>query len=718
MTNTLRRVELQGFKSFAPKTALEFPARVTAIVGPNGSGKSNIIDALRWVLGEREAKHLRGNVLENLIFAGTPKRAASGFARVSLLLDNHTRLFPYETEEVALERKVDRSGTSEFRLGGSEVRLKDMVPLLARAKLGSRGLTMVGQGQSDIFVRSSPEERRAMVEEILGLREFRLKKDQAERQLASSRVNMEKVGAMLEELSPHLRFLRRQRHRFEKRSEIEQTLRELEDAYFAFRAHGLREARKAAEEPEGELTAEGERLEKEIGALERALTEAEERVHASDLGRNLREELARAIEKRGTLERELARIEARLEFETKGTAREAESVPRLLGILRELSEDFGALLALEELTPLKERLSRWRERIRAVLERRADKEDRALLEAREAAAYALTAVGAEIERVRRAEDALMEEQRKVGEEFRERVHALEAKKGELSRLERALQEKRFEREKLNLKFEELEHEWRSAGRDPRELEALPFRGPVERGEAERKMMRLRGELAAIGEIDEALVKEAEETEARYTFLSRELEDLKKASADLRKLIKELEEKIHKDFKSAFHAINEEFNNHFRLMFGGGRARLMLVRPEPTPTVSDVEAPTPPEEGVGEGEKQDPELSAGIEVELSIPKKKITSLDMLSGGERSLVSLAALFALIAVSPPPFLVLDEIDAALDDENARRFAELVKEFAKKTQFLIVTHNRATMEVADVLYGITMEDDGVSKVLSLKLE
>ena len=106
------------------------------------------------------------------------------------------------------------------------------------------------------------------------------------------------------------------------------------------------------------------------------------------------------------------------------------------------------------------------------------------------------------------------------------------------------------------------------------------------------------------------------------------------------------------------------------------------------------------------------------MEFSIPRKPITGLDMLSGGERSLVSIAALFALVSVSPPPFLVLDEIDAALDERNARRFAEMLKSFSKKTQFVIVTPNRATMEVADVLYGVTMGEDGTSRVLSLKLE
>ena len=121
---------------------------------------------------------------------------------------------------------------------------------------------------------------------------------------------------------------------------------------------------------------------------------------------------------------------------------------------------------------------------------------------------------------------------------------------------------------------------------------------------------------------------------------------------------------------------------------------------------------------GEEVEQGEEETAGIEIELNVPKKKIKSLDVLSGGEKSLVSIAALFALISVSPPPFLVLDEIDAPLDEHNSKRFANLVKEFAHKVQFIIVTHNRAVMEVSDVLYGVTMNEDGTSKLLSLKLE
>ena len=148
------------------------------------------------------------------------------------------------------------------------------------------------------------------------------------------------------------------------------------------------------------------------------------------------------------------------------------------------------------------------------------------------------------------------------------------------------------------------------------------------------------------------------------------------------------------------------------MFGGGQAKLALEKIADTKEVQERET-------AGEVDINEDQLDyAGIDISISIPRKRISSLDMLSGGEKSLVSMAVLFALISVSPPPFLVLDEVDAALDEANSRSFSNLIKEFSKKTQFVVVTHNRTTMEAADILYGITMADDGTSRILSLKLE
>ena len=237
---------------------------------------------------------------------------------------------------------------------------------------------------------------------------------------------------------------------------------------------------------------------------------------------------------------------------------------------------------------------------------------------------------------------------------------------------------------------------------------------------ERRMFRLRGDLASIGEVDEMLMKEAKETEVRYEFLAKESKDLEAAVSDLTKLMRELTEKIRAEFEGSLEKINKEFDKFFTVMFGGGSAKLKILKPNVDKSRD--------EEAEGEGElvtevreiEQDVFAAEnnGIEIDVKLPRKKITSLDVLSGGERSLVGIAAVFAMISVSPPPFLVLDEVDAPLDEWNARRFAEMLREFSKHTQFIVVTHNRATMESADVLYGITLDEDGTSKVVSMKFE
>jgi chromosome segregation protein len=242
----------------------------------------------------------------------------------------------------------------------------------------------------------------------------------------------------------------------------------------------------------------------------------------------------------------------------------------------------------------------------------------------------------------------------------------------------------------------------TAGRDPQSLpvveHALSSEDVVR---LERQVFRLRGDLAAIGDVDEQLIAEAKATEERYQQIVGESADLESARADLTTLVADLDRRIAREFGDAVTAISTEFSKLFAAMFGGGAARLVAVTAK-----------------VAEGEDAEGELEAtGIDIEVQLPKKRASSLDVLSGGERSLVGLAALFALVSVSPPPFLVLDEVDAPLDERNARRFGELLRSFASETQFIIVTHNRATMEAADVLYGVTLEGDGSSKVVSLKI-
>lgn len=710
--NFLSKLELQGFKSFASKTVFDFPEKVVCIVGPNGSGKSNIIDAVRWVLGEREAKNLRGENIENLIFAGTPQKSASGFARVDLVFNNYEKLFPLDTEEVVLTRKVDRSGTSTFFLNEVEVKLKDLLPLLAKMKLGSRGITIIRQGQSDIFVTSSPYERREMIEEILGLKEFRIKKLQSEKRLENSLINIDKIKATLAELAPQVRVYKKQKSRLEKRAEIENELKTLEEAYFAFRYQNLKKLFLEINEPLKNLFSHREKLEKEIQKKESNLNTFYKNNLYEELPK-IREEINKLWNQKVFREKELAKIESKIETKKEGNILVSKS-EELSSLIENLQKEIKKALSLENLSDIKNILRWILDQINKFFKQEEKSESKKWEEESAIFKNEINQLEIQIKNLQQKEEELVKKEKEENISFKEQINELNQEKDKLRALEKEIQEKELQKQSIQIRIEEVEREWQALGNKIEDLAHLKKEKDFtdnELKQAASRLLHLRGELTAIGEIDQNVLKEFENAEQKFNFLSGQLEDLEKAAKDLKILIKDLESRIQNDFKKYFREISDAFNEYFQLMFGGGRARFVLEKQQ---ILEENEA----EEEKQENKEEYLEEKLGVEIEINLPRKKIKSIDMLSGGEKTLVSLAALFALISVSPPPFLVLDETDAALDEENARRFAELIRQFSSKTQFVIVTHNRATMEAADVLYGITMGEDGVSKVLSLKLE
>lgn len=727
----LKQLELIGFKSFAQKTVLDFPGGIAGIVGPNGSGKSNIIDAVRWILGEREAKNLRGAKAEDLIFAGTPKRPRMGMAQVTLTFDNSSGFFPVDFKEVTIMRRIERDGASKYFLNKAEVRLKDIIDFFAKVRLGTRGLSIINQGSSDLFVRATPEERRAMIEEILGLRQYQLKKHEASRKLKNTSINIEKVRAMIEEVAPHLRFLKRQTAKWEKLGELQRELKELENGYFA---NKLKEINAGVRKFDPEIkkidTAIAEKN-KELDGFKKELEKIES-IKPQKLGiEDIRKKRNSLLQERLTIERDAGKLEVKIEFLNSVAASDRVDLRagELLTVLEEIGEAVKGLLAEKSLEKIHEDLKIIQQKISSVSGQSSRKkgEIEDLKSAKDALMKKLGPIREELTALSAKEEESAKEYEHFNEDFRRAFEKVENKKEEIAKLDNDKNRLLFEIERLNLRKQDIEMQVNQVGRTMAEMEnfakdqSQPLVGGEDLVALERKMIRLRGEIAGIGDVDRALVKEAEETEARHKFLASQLEDLEKAAKDLGRLIDELEEKIDKGFHESLDKINKEFDKFFDLMFGGGKAKLVLEKPD-IKIQKEVDAATDPELKEHEKEIEDLETEElrqlGIEIELSLPRKRIHGLDMLSGGEKSLVSIAALFALISVSPPPFLVLDEVDAALDEKNTRRFADIVRDFAKKAQFILVTHNRATMEAANVLYGVTMEEGGISKVLSLKLE
>ncbi len=336
----------------------------------------------------------------------------------------------------------------------------------------------------------------------------------------------------------------------------------------------------------------------------------------------------------------------------------------------------------------------------------------------------------EITRVEQAFAAQQAEENVKQKALREAENAYRAEQEDLSKLKDKISVLQVEKTKFDTQMEVLKEEVR---RILGEQEwATMVESPIAYGsteDLESKIGKLRNQLEMIGGMDELTLKEYQETESRYTNLTTQVEDLKHGIADLRNVMDELDEHIKIKFNEAFHKINEKFEYYFRVLFNGGRAYLSVVKSEDEKTEGEQataenendqepQDTLRPEEKIVKKYEKGPNNILGIDIKATPPNKKLASIQALSGGERALTSIALLCSLLTCFPSPFVVLDEVDAALDDANTIRFGQILASLAHQTQFITITHNRETMGQSNILYGVTMGDDGISKLLSVKLE
>ncbi len=285
--------------------------------------------------------------------------------------------------------------------------------------------------------------------------------------------------------------------------------------------------------------------------------------------------------------------------------------------------------------------------------------------------------------------------------------------------------------KLDQRKEDLERELLNEGIAPAVLPVQKNKSDEDVASLLPEIQKLKHQLELIGGTDPESIAEYHKTKERYDFLTTQSTDLTAAMQSLEGAIQELDDTIKVQFDTAFKTINEEFQKYFKILFGGGNAKLALIKdtpPESLPTPSpllaeegEVEDVASTKGGSASGGKKHKMLKpviVGIDIQATPPGKRLQSIGMLSGGERALTSIALICAFISNNPSPFVVLDEVDAALDEANSERFSRILDDLSGKTQFIAITHNRATMHRAAMLYGVTMGDDGISKVLSVKLE
>lgn len=734
----LKSIEVQGFKSFAKKSELEFSAPISCIVGPNGSGKSNVTEALRFVLGEQSMKSLRSKRGEDLIWSGSQGAPRSGRASVEIVFDNRERVFDVDFDEVKLKRVVSRDGTNEYFVNGSAVRLKDVMEILSGVHVGASGHHIISQGEADRILNTSAKERRSIVEDALGLKIYHFKITESEKKLKKTEENMKEVDMLRREIAPHMRFLKKQVEKVEKSQELREQLRGLYAEYLKRELVYLDHAGDEHKTKKKELSAKLESVEKRILEAEARIVAQKEGEDEDDVSERLtlEEAVKKAREGKEIAGKELGRIEGMLSI-TEGRIARAEkethhpvsheSVTRFLDGLEEVLTDTSDASALARiLMDVKKRIEDFRSSVvneSKEAEITAAEEEKVRLEGERKSAHdSYKRAGNDEDAARHALAAYeheVAEKKSASRTAETELYAYRAEKNEVSAQMARVGDTLTHIEKDKNAFEEEIREGMiligGAIRDFEsficdEEEALVE--PRDTQEDRRRSIeriKIRLEETGIGGGEDVL-KEYEETAERDRFFEQQLKDLEETALSLRTLATDLEAELDTAFKDGLGKINEQFNTFFALMFGGGSAALKLVKMEKRKKKDeeidiDIEAP-------------DEDSDEGIDITVSLPRKKIHGLQMLSGGERALTSIALIFAMSQINPPPFLVLDETDAALDEANSRRYGDMLENLAKHSQLIVVTHNRETMSRAGVLYGVTMGSDAVSRLISVKFE
>ncbi|MFW6181378.1 MAG: chromosome segregation SMC family protein [Spirochaetota bacterium] len=918
----LKSLELHGFKTFAQKTRMEFRPGVTAIVGPNGCGKSNLVDAIRWVLGESNARSLRGELMEDVIFSGSEEVKPLGMAEVGITVVNDDNLLPIEFSEVTVKRRLYRSGESEFFINNNSVRLRDIHDLFADTGIGKPSYSIMEQGNIDLILSNKPEERMVVFEEAAGITRYKTRIKESYRKLAATEENLARLGLVIGEVEKEYRHLERQaqkalaykelkkeemrwetrynqlrvaelRRQLEqnnrrlqellgKRREVEQRQEQLNEsmkgrlermrsiendnaetknriykieadletisskvshiqervaeaeAEVSKRHRRIQESEAKREELRqrvAEVEAEHARLEELLASQEGKLASYEQ--ETAQLQETIRRNAAQVSANRGLIrsnEEKLEELRARLKEIVDRLVHEidavrekfsgdelrknqlmeqvhqsfsriestlkhhlnrlqdlayavppAESFTHLVGDLagearglvekvHALSGDVRTVLAIQEdlsnllfgeeslhtrktrveeeiegcletsarinqeNMDLEEETGRSRERLQsfeemangvrldmtrnrerqrhiqenlermqAEMEHREENlqdievEIRVLEERRgrfQKEIAGLRSTGEELEREKDTLNSLIEQNNRSVQQLFEQVRAQER---ELEKTRAGLEELQREVEKLEIRNAETDSRLQTIleafrERYGRSLETEPEGGELDPQQINRKRGEIRNRISELGQVNLMAIEEFEEVGKRYQYLAEQREDLEKGKADLHGIVEQTLESSRERFMSSFTQVQENFNSIFRRLFNGGRTELFLTNPDNI-------------------------FETGVELMACPPGKSLKRRTLLSGGEKSLTAVALLFSIFMVKPSPFCLLDEVDHDLDEENVLRFLKLLKEFTDTTQFLIITHNRRTIEFSDVIYGVTSEQAGVSKVVSLEM-
>ncbi|MFA6688555.1 MAG: AAA family ATPase [Sphaerochaetaceae bacterium] len=919
----LKSLEIFGFKSFPDKTRLEFADGITCLLGPNGCGKSNIVDSIKWVLGEQSTKTLRAGRMEDVIFNGTDTRKPLNVAEVTLVLCNENHFLPMDNAEIEIKRRIYRTGESEYYINRNRVLLKNVRELFFDTGVGKSAYSILEQGKIDQILSSKPEDRRYIFEEAAGISRFKAQSIEAERKLERTAENIEQVENILKEVKRTYDSRKAQAAKASSYRELVKEQFSLEvdvqlstlKTYLMVRDHKtaqLEQARRDLTALQESLKQYDEDIEREQEAMRQRATsriniqtklqrldEAQKGkndqlelltqrfrdfCHARDEAAGRADQILERINrdqaeidelhgridefetKKASLEREVAGFTANLtstqelinrqeqeisdreldtieqerhqtelteelksitdvivvELEQKlkesgystKVRKEAEKafldrIARLstalaehIDFIRKLKTATGISAAqvlaeqerrfetfqdgVEELKSLfqeycgtvptfideflapegiitrkhavdrhlddsRTKVARNRDRINLLREENRNlsvqvenfrvhlEELRLMLgdlaSKREAAQNSIEMLQRSMteakyqhgdavrehqlaqERIADTQEnirAVQTEQKQIAQEVGDLNSQLEALVEEIEQQSASIGNKReakteaFNRlQDLRSSSDKLEFQIESMGEEIKKLYTNFFdtygkslkeyehRLDEELNDLpvlKTRLDEVKKQIQGMGYINHMAEDEFAEVKERYDFLTKQLDDLNKAKNDLEQVVMEIKTRSEQLFLESYRQISENFQEMFRRLFGGGRAELKLVDPENV-------------------------LTTGIDILAQPPGKKLTHLALLSGGERSMTAVGMLFATYMVKPSPFCILDEIDAALDDRNIGYFLSVLQDFAEKSQFIIITHNKHTVMGSQTLLGVTQQEAGVSTTVSYKI-
>jgi len=790
------KLKITGFKSFVERTELDIEKGLTGIVGPNGCGKSNIVDALKWIMGETSPKEMRGKGMDDVIFNGTSIRPQNDLAEIEIEINNKKRKAPemfndYETIEI--KRKIEREKGSTYYINNKVVRARDVHLLFADASSGPDTTSIVAQGQVHKLISSKPEERRILLEEAAGITGLHARRHEAELKLKSAEINLSRLEDIVKTHKDQFKILEKQAKEAEKYKTVKDKINKLEITIIKIRCiNNINKISKKTERLEKinfEINKIDSLLENYKNEKNKFLSKSNEK--NNDLN-NLKNEKQKKIDEinRISIQKDslknrlkqlavdilrekkfledanysLSKLQKNIFNETKeldikisnsdknsgkenfinlkkDIENELKKIEFIISKSNELNSKIDELKNKNNnlITPIKNTFDIISEKIKSVFSSftniknnfsKLTNLDKIFDFEEEHAKWSKRIDDAKkhleelVEREKFTNNELINLENKP-EEINKRNVELDAKINQLEKeitidpnqtkeIDKKIKinsdkkiESHEEKTRLETDLEYLKNDLDNAYQESENNFSLKLNEEILKQEKinvqdlpaknilQNNLNIEKRKFDKIGPINFTAENEAKETNKKIETMVNEKIDVEKAILKLRESISNINKEGREKINKCFDGVNQNFQNLFTQFFDGGKSYLKMVG------------------------SSDPLLS-GLEVFASPPGKKMNSLSLLSGGEKTMAATALILAVFLQNPSPVCVLDEVDAPLDDINIEKYCKVIKKINHDTltKFVIITHNPITMAHMDRLYGVTMAETGVSKLISVQLE